>query len=54
MNTNYEIEKITLPLAKSLKQQERKLAKLTGETIKIIERSGVTIKQLLIRSNNWV
>ena len=41
-------------LAKSLKQQERKLAEMTGETIKIIERSGVTVKQLLIRSNNWV
>ena len=27
---------------------------MTGETIKIIERSGVTAKQLLIRSNNWV
>ena len=27
---------------------------MTGETIKIIERSGVTVKQLLIRSNNWV
>ena len=41
-------------LAKSLKQQESQLSKLTGETIKIIERSGVTVKQLLIRSKNWV
>ena len=30
------------------------MEKLTGETIKIIERSGITVKQLLIRSNSWV
>ena len=40
-------------MAKCLKQQETHLAKLTGERIKIVERSGLTVKQLLIKSSIW-
>ena len=40
-------------MAKCLKQQETHLAKLTGERIKVVERSGLTVKQLLIKSSIW-
>ena len=36
---------------KKLRETEATLSKLTGETIKVLEKSGVAIKQLLIRSN---
>ena len=36
---------------KKLRETEATLSKLTGETIKVVEKSGATIKQLLIRSN---
>ena len=38
-------------LAGKLKEQEIELTKLSGEKVKIVERSGSIIKQLLIRSN---
>ena len=41
-------------LAKRLKEQETHLSKLTGETIKVVERTGVTVKQMLVRSNNFL
>ena len=40
-------------LAAKLKEQEIELTKLSKEKVKIVERSGSTIKQLLIKSNPW-
>ena len=40
-------------LAGKLKELEIELTKLSGEKVKIVERSGSTIKQLLIKSNPW-
>lgn len=40
-------------LAKRLQKVENSISKLTGERIKIVERSGTTIKKLLIKSNPW-
>ena len=40
-------------LAKKLTQQEVWLTQLSQEKIKVVERSGCTIRQLLIRSNPW-
>ena len=40
-------------LAKQLTQQEVWLTKMSQEKIKVVERSGCTIRQLLIRSNPW-
>ena len=38
---------------KRLRETESALAKLTGETIRFVEKSGTTVKQLLIRSSIW-
>ena len=40
-------------LANKLKEKEKLLSELCGETVKIVERSGTTIKQLLVKSNPW-
>ena len=40
-------------LAKRLQKEEDKIAKMTKERIKIVERSGTTIKQILHKSNPW-
>ena len=40
-------------LAKRLQKVENNISRLTGERIKIVERSGRTIKQLMIKSNPW-
>ena len=40
-------------LAKKLTEQEVWLTKLSGEKTKIVERSGCTVRQILIRSNPW-
>ena len=40
-------------LGKKLKEQEVFLSQLCGEAIKIVERSGSTIRQLLVKSNPW-
>ena len=40
-------------LAKQLKEQEVFLSQLCGESIKLVERSGSTIRQLLVKSNPW-
>ena len=40
-------------LANRLKEKEKLLSELCGETVKIIERSGTSIKQLLVKSNPW-
>ena len=40
-------------LAKQLTQQEVWLTKMSQEKVKMVERSGCTIRQILIRSNPW-
>ena len=40
-------------LAKRLQKVENRISKLTGERIKIVERSGTSVKQMLIKSNPW-
>ena len=40
-------------LAKQLTQQEVWLTKMSQEKVKVVERSGCTIRQILIRSNPW-
>ena len=40
-------------LANKLKETEKLLSELCGETVKIVERSGTTIKQILVKSNPW-
>ena len=40
-------------LAAQLKEQERFLSQVCGESIKVIERSGSTIRKLLVKSNPW-
>ena len=40
-------------LAAKLKQDEVALTQITGEKLKVTERSGTTIRQLLISSNPW-
>ena len=40
-------------LRKRLQREEDKIAKMTKERIKIVERSGTTIKQILHKSNPW-
>ena len=40
-------------LARQLKEQERFLSQVSGESIKVIERSGSTIRKLLVKSNPW-
>ena len=40
-------------LANKLKENEKLLSELCGETVKIVERSGTTIKQILVKSNPW-
>ena len=41
-------------LNKMLKETETHLRKLTGESVRHVQRSGSTVKQLLIRSNNFI
>ena len=40
-------------LAKQLRENEEKLEKLTNTRIKIVERTGTKIQDLLTRSNPW-
>ena len=40
-------------LASKLKQDEVALTQITGEKLKVTERSGTTVEQLLISSNPW-
>ena len=40
-------------LANKLKQDEVALTQITGEKLKVTERSGTTVEQLLISSNPW-
>ena len=40
-------------LDKRLQKVENRISKLTGERIKIVERSGTSVKQMLIKSNPW-
>ena len=40
-------------LSKRLQRAEEKISKLTGEKIRMVERAGRTVKQLLHRSNHW-
>ena len=40
-------------LASRLRLAEKQLADLTGENVKIVERGGTTLKQVLHKSNPW-
>ena len=40
-------------LAKKLRENEEHLVKITGTKVKIIERTGTKIQDLLTRSNPW-
>ena len=40
-------------LAKQLQKVEEKIAKLTNERVRMVERAGRTVKQLLVSSNPW-
>ena len=40
-------------LAKSLQKVESELSKLTNEKVKIVERSGTSVKQIFHKSNPW-
>ena len=40
-------------LAKRLQQVEDNIAQVTGNRVKVVERSGTTIRQLLVKSNPW-
>ena len=40
-------------LAKKLQQAENKIAKFTGERVRICERGGRTIREILHKSNPW-
>ena len=40
-------------LAKRLQKEENKIAKMTNERVKVVERGGTTIKQILTKSNPW-
>ena len=40
-------------LARQLKEQESFLSQVSGESIKVIERSGSTIRKILVKSNPW-
>ena len=40
-------------LVQGLKEEEKLLSQLCGESIKLVERSGSTIRQLLVKSNPW-
>ena len=40
-------------LAKRLQQAENKIAKFTGERVRICERGGKTIREILHKSNPW-
>ena len=40
-------------LAKRLQIVENKISKLTGERVKIVERGGTQVKQILVKSNPW-
>ena len=40
-------------LAKKLREAEERLARLTGWKVRIVEKSGRTMKQMLVKSNPW-
>ena len=40
-------------LAKLLQKVEEKISKLTNERVRMVERAGRSVKQLLVRSNPW-
>ena len=40
-------------LARRMRQAEEKLSRMTGWKIKIVEKSGRTLKQILVKSNPW-
>ena len=40
-------------LADMLRQAERQMADILGDTIKIVEKSGVTLRRVLHKSNPW-
>ena len=40
-------------LAKRLRENEEQLVKLTGSKIKIVERTGTKLQDLLTRANPW-
>ena len=62
INNNEEPETVTVmfvsqtvggELARRLQREENKIAKMTKERIRIVERSGTTVKQILHKSNPW-
>ena len=40
-------------LCKRLQRAEERISKLTGEKVRMVERAGTTVRQLLHRSNHW-
>ena len=40
-------------LAKKLREADKAISELTGDKIKIVERAGVKLRHLLVRSNPW-